>query len=165
MMTVIHILVGVLFVLGIAGSVLPFLPGTILIWIGALIYAIATDFETLGPLGLIVLGALTGLAYLLDYVAGAVGVERLGGSRWAMLGAIVGAIVGIFFGLPGLLLGPVAGAVLFELWRSRDVNASMKSGMGSVLGMVLGTAAKFTIGLIMVGLFFWWIWVSRAASV
>ncbi|HSF19151.1 MAG TPA: DUF456 domain-containing protein [Vicinamibacteria bacterium] len=157
MMTAIHILVGVLFVLGIAGSVLPFLPGTILIWIGALVYAIATDFETLGPGGLIVLGAITGLGYVLDYVAGAVGVERLGGSRWAMLGAIAGAIVGIFFGLPGLLLGPVAGAVLFELWRSRDVTASLKSGMGSVLGVLLGTAAKFTIALIMVGLFFWWI--------
>lgn len=163
MMTLIYILVGVLFVLGIAGSLLPFLPGTLLVWIGALIYAVATDFEEVGAGKLVVLGVLTALAYLVDYVAGAIGVERLGGSRWAMLGAIVGAIVGIAFGLPGLILGPLIGAVLFELAQSRDMHASMRSGLGSVLGGLLGATAKFLLAVMMVCLFLWWTWLSPAA--
>lgn len=159
-MAAIYILVGMLFVLGIAGSILPFLPGTLLVWVGALVYAVATDFDAIGPGKLVVLGVLTGLAYLVDYIAGAVGVERLGGSRWAMLGAIIGAVVGIFFGLPGLILGPVVGAVLFELMQSRDMHASLRSGVGSVFGALLGATAKFLLAVIMVCLFFWWTWLS-----
>ena len=159
-MTAVYILVGILFALGIAGSILPFLPGTILIWVGALIYAIATDFEPVGMGGLVILGALAALAYLVDYVAGAIGVQRLGGTRWAIVGAIAGAVVGVFFGLPGLILGPVLGAVLFELVQSRDMRASLRSGMGSVLGGLLGMAAKLSLSVVMVCLFLWWTWLS-----
>jgi uncharacterized protein len=159
-MIAIQILVGLLFVLGIAGSFLPFVPGTLLIWIAALIFAIATDFQTIGIGRLVVLGVLVGLAYVVDYLAGAVGIDRLGGSRWAMLGAILGALVGLFFGLPGLILGPLVGAMVFELIHSRNLWSGLRSGMGTLFGALLGAAAKFSLAVIMVCLFLWWTWLS-----
>lgn len=110
-MTLVYILVGLLLVLGLLRSVLPFLPGTLLILVGAVVFACATDFATLGPIQWLILAALTAIAYGVDYVAGALGVKRIGGSRWAMLGAALEAVVGTFFGPLGLILGPIIGAV------------------------------------------------------
>jgi uncharacterized protein YqgC (DUF456 family) len=158
-MTVVYVAVTMLLILGLLGSVLPFMPGTLLILAGAFIYALATDFATLGTSRLLILAALTALAYGVDYVAGAFGVKRLGGSRWAMLGAVAGSVIGIFFGPVGLILGSITGAVVVELVRTREVEASLRSGFGSVLGMIVGTAAKLSLAVIMVGLFSWWTWL------
>ena len=140
---------------GVVGSVIPFLPGTPLILAGALLYAFSTDFEPVGPWHLALLGALAGLAWLADYVAGATGA-KLGGSRWTMVGALVGGIVGLFFGPIGILAGPIIGAVGFELINSRELNTGLKSGAGTIVGMLVGTIAKFSISIIMVGLFAYW---------
>jgi len=138
------------------GSVLPFVPGTPLIFLGALIYALATGFEVVGPWHLVALGLLVALTYVLDYAAGALGARRLGGGRWAALGALVGGIAGIFFGLVWILVGPVVGAIAFELVYRKQVSAGLKSGAGAVVGMVLGGVAKFSLAVVMVGLFAFW---------
>jgi uncharacterized protein YqgC (DUF456 family) len=156
----VYILVGLFLLIGLIGSVLPFLPGTLLIWVGAFIYAWATDFDTVGTAQLLILAFLTALAYGVDYVAGALGVKKIGGSRWAMLGATLGAVVGVFFGPLGLILGPIIGAVTAELARSQEIQASLQSGVGSALGMLAGAVARFSLAVIMVGLFLWWIWVG-----
>jgi uncharacterized protein YqgC (DUF456 family) len=158
--TAVNVLVGLLLVLGLVGSIVPFLPGTLLILAGSFIYALFNDFAALGTSRLMVLAGLTALAYAIDYVAGAFGVKRFGGSRWAMYGAILGAVVGLFFGPLGLILGTVFGAVIAEWIRSRDIEAGMRSGVGSALGMVLGTVAKLCVAVTMVGLFLWWTWLS-----
>jgi uncharacterized protein YqgC (DUF456 family) len=160
MMTLVYILVGLLLLLGLLGSVLPFLPGTLLILVGAFVYAWATDFVTLGASRLLILTALTVTAYAVDYVAGAIGVRRIGGSRWAMLGAALGALVGVFFGPLGLILGPIIGAVAAELVQSQEIEASLRSGFGSALGMIAGAVARFSLAVVMVGLFLWWVWLG-----
>ena len=110
-MTMVYALVTLLLLGGLVGSVLPLIPGTPLILAGAVIYAVATDFDPVGPWHLLILVGIAAVAYSLDYLAGAAGVKKLGGSRWAMLGAILGAIVGVFFGVLGLMLGPIVGSV------------------------------------------------------
>ena len=77
-----------------------------------------------------------------------------------MLGAVAGAVVGVFFGLLGIILGPILGAVGLELLVSRELSTSVRSGFGTVVGMLFGMAIKFSLALVMVGLFLWWIWQS-----
>ena len=154
----INLIVGIVVLVGMLGAILPLIPGTPLILAGAVIHAVANDFHPVGWGHLAILGVLAAVAYSLDYFAGALGVSKLGGSRWAMLGAVLGAMVGVFFGFVGLILGPIIGAVATELIRSRKLNTSLRSGVGTVLGMILGMVAKLTISVIMAGLIFWWIW-------
>jgi uncharacterized protein YqgC (DUF456 family) len=150
------LVVGALLVLGLAGTFVPFLPGTPLIFLGALVYAFATDWTPVGAGRLVILGALAAIAYVLHYVAGALGTRRAGGSAWAVVGAILGAIVGLFFGLPGLLLGPPAGAIVGELVKTGDLHTSVRSGLAAFVGMVVGAIAQFAIAVVMLGLFLWW---------
>jgi uncharacterized protein YqgC (DUF456 family) len=150
------VLIVVLMILGIAGSVVPFMPGTPLILLGAFVHAWATGFHPIGGWRLLLLAMLTALSYALDYLSGALGARKLGGSRWAMLGALVGGIIGIFFGPFGIVLGPIIGAVGVELIYRKEIVAGLRSGAGTVLGMLLGAVAKLSIAVIMVGLFALW---------
>lgn len=157
-MAMVYALVALLLVGGLLGSVLPLVPGTPLILAGAVIYAVATDFHSVGPWHLLILVGIAVVAYSLDYLAGAAGVKKLGGSRWAMLGAILGAFVGVVFGALGLILGPIVGAILMELVVSKQIRTSLRSGVGTVVGMLLGFVAKFSLAVVMVCLFLWWAW-------
>jgi uncharacterized protein len=147
------ILAILLIVLGLAGLVLPVLPGPLLLFLGLLVAAWAEGFAFIGTGTLIALGVMGALAMLADFVAGALGARRYGSSPRAMLGAALGAVVGLFFGLPGLLLGPFAGALLGELTARRDLQAASRAGWGATIGLALGIAAKLALGFAMVGLF------------
>jgi uncharacterized protein len=147
------ILAILLIVLGLAGLVLPVLPGPLLLFLGLLVAAWAEGFAFIGTGTLIALGVMGALAMLADFVAGALGARRHGSSPRAMLGAALGAVVGLFFGLPGLLLGPFAGALLGELTARRDLQAASRAGWGATIGLALGIAAKLALGFAMVGLF------------
>ena len=153
---VLWVVVGLLLLLGLIGTVVPFLPGTPLIVAGALVYAVATDWTPIGFGRLAILAGLAALGYLLHYVAGALGTRRAGGSAWAVIGALAGGIIGLFFGLPGLLLGPPLGAIAGELVKTGDVRTSIRTGIAAFLGMVAGAVANFAIGVTMIGLFLWW---------
>ena len=153
-----YILVAALLIAGLAGSLLPLLPGTPLILAAALLHGLVTDFSPIGAGRLLMLAALAALAYVLDYVAGAVGTKKFGGSAWAVVGALVGAVVGLFFGPPGLLIGPVVGAVAGEMLKSGEVEHSLKAGFGALVGMAIALLARFALAFTMVGLFLWWLW-------
>lgn len=153
-----YILVAALLIAGLAGSLLPLVPGTPLILAAALLHALVTDFSPIGAGRLLMLAALAALAYVLDYVAGAVGAKKFGGSVWALVGALVGAVVGLFFGPPGLLIGPVVGAVAGELLKSGEVEHSLKAGFGALVGMAVALLARVALAFTMVGLFLWWLW-------
>jgi len=154
----VYTLVAVLLLAGLAGSILPFLPGPPLIFIGALVLALATDFSPIGAGRLLVLALLAALAYVIDYAAGALGAKKFGGSLWAVAGALVGGLVGVFFGPLGLVIGPVFGAVTGELLKSGDPEHSLKAGLGALVGMAFGLLARFTLAFTMVGLVLWWLW-------
>ncbi|MGH9382657.1 MAG: DUF456 domain-containing protein [Thermoanaerobaculia bacterium] len=143
----------ILVVLGIAGTVLPLLPGPPLVFGGLLLAAWGDGFERVGWPALILLGMLTVAAEALDWVAGAWGAQRVKASRVAIVGAALGTLVGIVFGLPGLVLGPFLGAVAGEWIVLRDWRRAGTVGFGTWLGLLLATAAKMAIVFAMVGLF------------
>jgi uncharacterized protein YqgC (DUF456 family) len=144
---------GVLTVTGIAGMLLPFLPGVPLLFLGLLCAAWAENFQYVGIWTLVVLGCMAALSYLAEFVGSVLGARQFGGSRRAMLGAALGGIVGLFFGIPGILIGPFAGAVLGELSLQRSLDEASRAGFGTVIGLAVGVAGKFAIGIAMVGLF------------
>ncbi|RFA29420.1 hypothetical protein CAI21_10200 [Alkalilimnicola ehrlichii] len=142
-----------LIAVGLAGLILPALPGPLLLFAGLWMAAWAEGFAFVGMKTLIILGILAALASLADFVAGAFGAKRYGASPRSVWGAALGALVGLFFGLPGLLLGPFVGAVLGELSARWDLAAAGRAGWGATIGLVLGTAAKVAFGLTMVLVF------------
>ncbi len=143
---------------GIAGTVLPVLPGALLVFAGLALAAWADGFAHVGAATLTGLAILAGLSYAVDFTATALGAKKLGASRRALVGAAVGALVGLFFGLPGVLLGPFVGAVLGELSERRDLAQAGRAGVGAWLGLVLGAGAKLALVMAMLGVFAvsWW---------
>lgn len=143
----------VLVLAGLAGTVLPALPGVPLVFVGLLLAAWADGFTKVGIPTLVLLGILTAVAVAVDLVASSFGAKRAGASKGAVIGSAVGAIVGIFFGLPGLLVGPFAGALLGEYLVRRDWKQAGKAGVATWIGLAIGTAAKVALAFTMVGLF------------
>lgn len=140
-----------LMLVGLVGTVVPLLPGVVLILAGA-----ALNFFFLGSIGwgtLLVLTALAVLAMALDFVSGAVGAKYFGASRWGAVGGILGAIVGLFFGVIGIFVGPLVGAVAGEILGGRGVLPAGRSGWGTFLGTTAGMIGKFVTGLVMVAWF------------
>jgi hypothetical protein len=148
------VLVFLLMIIGVIGSVLPFVPGSPLILAGAVLYAWQTDFTVVSWGILSVLAGLMILSQLLEYIASTIGAKRYGASKWGIAGAFIGGIVGIFFGgIIGILIGPFLGAVIFEVMQGRAMDESLKIGFGTFIGFIGGTIGKFIIALTMVGVF------------
>jgi uncharacterized protein len=154
---VLWVVISALLLLGLAGTIVPFLPGTPLIVVAALVHAIAYDWTPVTPWRFALLAAVAAFGYVLHYVAGGLGARRAGGSWWAVVGALIGGGVGLFFGLPGLLLGPPVGAITGELLRSGDLTTSIRTGIAAFVGMVAGAIANFALAVTMIGLFLWWV--------
>jgi uncharacterized protein YqgC (DUF456 family) len=150
---VIWALAFVLVIVGLAGVVLPALPGTVLIFAGLLLATWADGFVRVGAGTIIALGILTVGTYFVDVVTMALGMKRLGTTRRAMAGAALGTIAGLFFGLPGLIIGPFAGAVLGELTTHRDFSRAGRAGIAAWIGFLIGTVVKVGLALAMVGIF------------
>jgi uncharacterized protein YqgC (DUF456 family) len=144
----------VLVLVGIAGVILPALPGLPLVFAGMLLAAWAGDFQKISWITLVVLGVLTVLSLAVDFFATMMGAKRVGASRKALLGAVVGTFAGLFLGGPiGLFAGPFIGALLGELWHSRELSKATKVGLGTWLGILLGTVLKLGLAFAMLGLF------------
>lgn len=150
---IIKAIAALIVVVGLAGTVLPVLPGIAFVFGGLVLAAWADGFVRVGGLAIAVMGLLTALAIALDFAASALGAKKAGASPRAVLGAGLGAIVGIFFGLPGLVLGPFVGAVLGELSANRELVQAGKAGLGTWVGLLLGSVAKLTLAFLMVGVF------------
>jgi uncharacterized protein YqgC (DUF456 family) len=147
---VLWIVAVVLIVVGFVGLVAPALPGPPLVYAGVVAMAAAHRFERIGSGVLLLLGFLTLAIVLVDLAASALGARRFGGSRWGALGAVVGLVVGLFFGLPGLVLGPLGGAIVAELLAGQTTHEATKAGAGAVLGLLAGAFGKVVLCLGMV---------------
>lgn len=152
MATALLVLGLVVVAIGVAGVLLPVVPGAPLVFAGIVLVAWADHFTRIGAGTLAALGVLALLAFAADYAAGVLGAKRMGATRWGILGAIAGTVVGIFFGLPGLVLGPAVGAVALEYWKNPDLKKASKAGFGTVLGFAIGVAAKCAIVFMMIGI-------------
>lgn len=143
----------ILVVVGLIGVVLPALPGTVLIFAGLLLAAWADGFARVGITTIVIIGIIGAASYGVDFAAAALGAKKLGASKRAMAGAAIGTVLGLFLGLPGLIIGPFAGAVLGELSVDRDWKKAGKAGVAAWIGFAIGTAVKVGIAFGMLGIF------------
>ena len=150
---------GLLVIAGLAGTVLPLLPGTLLVWAGLLLGAWIDDFTRVSVLIVVVITLLAALAWALDFVAGLMGAKRAGASKLALVGAAVGTVVGIFMGLVGVLFMPLVGAAIGEYWAQKDQQRAAKVALATWLGLMLGMVAKVVISFVMVGIFLVALWI------
>jgi len=142
-----------LILLGLAGTVLPALPGPMLVLGGIALGAWIDGFQRVSLTVVGVVAGLAVLAWVLDYVAGILGARRAGASRQALVGAAIGTVVGLFMGLVGVLFMPFVGAVAGEYLARRDEVRAMQVGVGTWVGIMAGLLAKVVLSLVMVGVF------------
>src|SRR6188508_1375682 len=132
-MTILLWIIGVtLVIVGLVGTVLPALPGAMLIVAGLVVAAWADGFAKVGVVTLVIIGVIGAASYLVDFAAAALGAKRFGASPRAMVGAGLGTLLGLFMGLPGIIIGPFLGA-----W----------------IGFLVGMAVKVGIAFLMIGIF------------
>jgi len=153
MTIVLWIVAVVLVVAGLAGTILPVLPGAPLVLAGLVAAAWAENFVYVGVPTLVLLAVLTALTYVIDLVTSALGAKRVGASKYAIWGAVLGGLVGAFFGIVGILLGPFVGAVAGELGAGRSVKQAGRAGVASWIGFVAGTLGKLALLFTMIGIF------------
>ncbi|HVI53882.1 MAG TPA: DUF456 domain-containing protein [Luteibacter sp.] len=147
-----YVLAAALIVGGLAGAILPILPGVPMIFGGIWLAAAVDEYRHLGWGWLVAIGIVATLGIAVDFVAGSLGAKKIGASPRALWGAGIGTTVGMFFGLPGLLIGPFAGAVIGELWSGKSVLRSAHVGVSTWFGMLLGVLAKVVLSFLMIGM-------------
>jgi uncharacterized protein YqgC (DUF456 family) len=146
-----YILSGLLLLTGIAGAMLPVLPGPPISFIAVLVLHFTERYE-FSTQFLIIFGAIAAFITVLDYVIPIWGTKRFGGSKAGVRGSTVGLILGVLFFPPlGIIIGPFIGAVVAELiFTSDDFQKALRSGFGSLIGFLLGTGLKLAFGLMAV---------------
>jgi len=149
-----QILVAILLVvIGIAGTILPMLPGVPLVYAGLLLAAWHDSFNKVSILTMVIIGSIALLAWAVDFVASIMTAKKVGASNYALWGAGVGALLGILGGIPGLIIGPAIGAIIGELIAHKDVSKATTVGIAAGLGFVLALAVKIVLALTMLAVF------------
>jgi uncharacterized protein len=147
------VLVVALIAVGLLGTVLPALPGTVFVLSGIVLGAWIDDFQRVSGWTVGVIGVLAVLAWVLDYLAGLMGAQKAGASKLALLGAAIGTVAGIFMGLIGVLFMPLVGAAVGEYLSQKDQTRAVKVGVATWLGIMAGLIAKVVLAFVMVGIF------------
>ena len=153
MNTALWILVVVMMALGVAGTILPALPGVILVLAGIVLGAWIDDFSRVSGVTVAIATVLAVAAWLIEYFAGVMGAQKAGASKEAILGALIGTVVGIFTGLWGLIFMPLLGAVIGQYLVDRDLIRARNVGVATWLGMAIGMLAKIALTFLMMGIF------------
>ncbi|MCU0950704.1 MAG: DUF456 domain-containing protein [Burkholderiaceae bacterium] len=153
MTTLLWVVAVLLIVVGIAGVVLPALPGVVFVFGGILLAAWIDDFTRIGVWTVVILGVLAAIAFVVDYVASTLAARRAGASKLGLLGAALGTVLGIFTGFIGLLFMPLVGAAIGEFIAQRDAIRAGQIGVATWIGLLVGTVLKLAIVFTMVGVF------------
>ena len=141
-----------LILVGLAGTIIPALPGIPMIFAGAWLIAYMEDYMYFGWGTLIALGVLTVISIIIDWVSQTMGAQKAGATKRGLTGALLGTIIGIPFGLVGIFLFPVIGAFVGEMIGHRDMRKAGKVSWATWIGMIAGIAAKLAIAFVMIGI-------------
>lgn len=152
--TILYVLAALMMVIGVAGVVLPVLPGLPLTFAGMLLAAWAGGFEQVGWVTLTILAVLTVLSVIVDFLSTALGAQRVGASRKAIIGSIIGTFAGLLFLPVGIFVGPFAGALVGEMLHGRELGQATKVGLATWAGLVAGMVLKIGLAFAMLALFF-----------
>jgi hypothetical protein len=136
---------------GLAGTVLPVLPGITIIFLAMLGYDWSQDFLILGQYFLGTMFILVVLSWVADYFSGLLGAQKFGASTWGKLGLLVGGFTGLIFGGPfGIILGSLIGVILGELLIGKELRQAILCSWGTFVGILAGTITRLVIGAIMI---------------
>ncbi|NBB79414.1 MAG: DUF456 family protein [Verrucomicrobia bacterium] len=146
-----------LFLIGLVTSLLPIIPGSVIVWIGVMIHRLwmAPDDSVSWKI-VILCGMLTLIGLMGDFVLGMWGARKFGASWKGAVGALAGAFIGFFLPPPlfWLIVGPILGAILGELAAGRTFRDGGRAGIGTVIGGIVAFALKFGISVCVIALFF-----------
>ncbi len=146
------IIISLLFLVGLAGTIIPLVPGLSIIIAGVLLFAFITKFAEISVVTVVILTIIALLASLIDFYAGAIGAKAAGGGKYAAIGATLGAIIGfiILFGPIGLLVGGFSGALLGALLEGRNTGQAHYIALVSLVGTIGASATQFVVGIIII---------------
>lgn len=142
-----------LIVIGIAGTVLPALPGVVFVFGGIVLAAWIDDFARVSGWTVGALAVLAVLGFCVDYLAPALSARRAGATKAGLLGAALGTVAGVATGFWGLVFMPLVGAAIGEFIAQRDALRAGRIGAATWIGLLVGAVAKLAIVFTMVGIF------------
>ncbi len=151
-MVLVWALAAALILIGIAGTVLPALPGAVLVFCGIVLVAWIGEFRQVSGWTVAICAALTALSFVVDIAATWVSAARAKASRLGLAGAAIGTVAGVFSGLIGLLFMPLAGAAIGEFIARRELLAAGRVGLATWIGLLIATVLKIAIVFAMIGL-------------
>ena len=144
-----------LVIVGIIGAFLPVIPGIPLVFAGLLLGAWLDGFTRVTTTAMVVIGLLTLISFLVDFVASIFTVKSVRASRQAVIGTVLGGLIGIIGGVPGMIVGTVVGAVAGEIVARQSLGQATKVGVAAGLGFILAVVLKLAIALVMIAIFAW----------
>jgi len=147
------LLAAVLVLVGIAGTILPMLPGIPLVFVGIFIAAWLDGFAKVSVLTIIIIGLIALLALIIEFVASFITVKKAGASKYALWGAAIGGLIGFFTGPFGLIIGTAVGAAIGELLAEKETSQATAVGIAAGLGFIVALVAKVVLLLIMLAIF------------
>jgi hypothetical protein len=142
-----------LILLGLAGIVLPALPGTLFVLAGIALGAWIDGFQRVGWFAVSAVTLLAVVAWVMDYISAVLGAKRVGASRQAIWGAALGTVAGIFMGIVGVFVMPLVGAAAGEYLARREHGRALHVGVATWLGLMAGMLAKFVLAFVMIGIY------------
>lgn len=148
-----------LIVAGLAGTMLPALPGTAFVLAGIVLGAWIDGFTRVGWPTITIVSVLAIVSWVLDYVAGLLGAKKVGASRLAIVGAAVGTVAGLLLGVIGVLFMPLVGAAIGEYLDRNDHQRAVQVGIATWIGIMVGLIAKVVIAFMMIGVFAVALWL------
>ncbi|MDF2840450.1 MAG: hypothetical protein K0Q99_1222 [Clostridia bacterium] len=145
----------IIMLVGMVGIFVPMLPGTGLVFGGALLYAWSTNFQVISIGYLVFFAVLAALAWGIDYLASILTAKKYGASKYGIIASVILGIIGlILFSVPGLVIGQLTGVILGELYFGKDMKIAFKSGIAVFIGWLLGNTAKIVLCSIIVAVFY-----------
>ena len=140
------IILGILcLIIGLAGCILPMLPGPPVAYVGLILLHL-TDGVSLSTTELLVGLLIVVVVQVLDYIIPMLGTKYSGGGgKWANRGTLIGTLIGMFFLPWGIIIGPFVGAFMGATKDGMDNTQALKAGFGSLLGFLFGTVLKFVV--------------------
>jgi uncharacterized protein YqgC (DUF456 family) len=145
----------IIMIIGLAGVILPVLPGIPVIFGAAVLYGILTRFEEISLHLILIFAGLTVFGLIIDYLANYFSVRKMGGGRAGAIGAVIGLMIGIWFGVVWIIILPFMLAVVFELVAGKQTRQALTAGFGAFVGLLFGGLTRFVVGCVMIGLFVW----------
>lgn len=149
----------ILILLGLAGSILPILPGPPLSFIGLFLLALLSHFSPpLSPTLVIIFAVVTVLVVVMDYVIPLLGAKRYGASKWGVWGSVLGMVIGMFWSPFGMLAGAFIGAVVAEWLVGKKKSEALRAGWGVLMGTLFATILRLGVSGMMTYYFVLALW-------